>query len=416
MANEKKYILIKRQKTISFNDDDCFINHSPVSKENIDTTPSKEKAENYKKGFYNDFFKKHYKHTIILTAAGTSLDNGGEDTRGKTRDGLWTFCETEINSFERKISDLKTKAFYQSKNIEELLSHILLFKKVNIKDEDRPEFELLINKLETKIAQACKLTLHSQSPHKTFLNKITARKPSDSRVKLFTTNYDTLFEQAANKAGFVVIDGFSFTHPREFSGRYFDYDIVNREKTRLKQEDSFIKKVFHLHKLHGSLNWEKEENRIIQRDNPTKPLIVYPASEKYESSYEQPYFEMMSRFQQALRNDNVLLIVIGFGFQDKHIQNVILEAVEQNPSFQLVIVNYNGSETIDTKLLAPLFDSKEDFEALELLDGSDFANETITKTIKRNVTILFDSFSQFTENYPENHTYSDTKDFEDETI
>ena len=93
----------------------------------------------------------------------------------------------------------------------------------------------MINKLENKIAQACKLTLHAQSPHKTFLNKITARKPSDSRVKLFTTNYDTLFEQAANKAGFVVIDGFSFTHPREFSGRYFDYDIVNREKTRLKQ-------------------------------------------------------------------------------------------------------------------------------------------------------------------------------------
>jgi len=412
----KKYILIKRQKTISYDETDCFVNYTPLIKDVNDKTTVKDRAENQKKGFYNDFFKKHYKHIIILTAAGTSLDNGDVGTRGKTRDGLWTFCEAEINAFIPKILDLESKAFYKSKNIEELLSHILLFKKVNVAEDDKIEFEKLITQLENKIAQACKLTLNSQAPHKTFLNKITARKPSDSRVQLFTTNYDTLFEQAANKAGFVVIDGFSFTHPREFSGRYFDYDIVNREKTRLKQEDSFIKKVFHLHKLHGSLNWEKEEYRIIQKDNPVKPLIVYPASEKYESSFEQPYFEMMSRFQQALRKDNVLLIVIGFGFQDKHIQNVIIEAIEQNPSFQLVVVNYNGNETIDAKLLAPLFDSKEEIDDSALNDNLDIVLETFTKTIKRNVTILFDTFGQFTENYPENQTYSVSKDFEDETI
>lgn len=414
MANVKKYILIKRQKTISYDENDCFVNYIPLVKDNNDTTPSNERAENQKKSFYNEFFKKHYKHTIILTAAGTSLDNGGKP--GKTRDGLWSFCETEIKAFESKIPDLNQKEFFLTKNIEGLLSHIILFKKVNITDADKNAFAELIKKLESKIAEACKLTLDPQAPHKTFLDKITARKPSDSRVQLFTTNYDTLFEQAANKAGFVVIDGFSFTHPRQFSGRYFDFDIVNREKTRLKQEDSFIKKVFHLHKLHGSLNWEKEGNRIIQKDQPEKPLIVYPASEKYESSFEQPYFEMMARFQQALRKDNVLLVVIGFGFQDKHIQNVILEAVEQNPSFQLVIVNYNVDGTIDTNLLAPLFDNNEDIDTLKLLHDEDETNKIITKTIKRNVTILFDTFGQFTDYYPENHTYSDNKDTEDEPI
>ncbi|EPE00916.1 hypothetical protein [Capnocytophaga sp. oral taxon 336] len=84
---------------------------------------------------------------------------------------------------------------------------------------------------------------------------------------------------------------------------------------------------------------EKLFRKIIQKNKPDNHLIIYPSSEKYESSYEQPYFEMMSRFQQALRKEETLLIVIGFG--DKHIRNVVLEAVNQNPSFQLLIVNYN---------------------------------------------------------------------------
>ena len=160
-------------------------------------------------------------------------------------------------------------------DIENLLSYLILYHKVNNKSQ---EFVDKINALEKKIAEACKLELQEDSPHKLFLDKITARKSSDSRVQLFTTNYNTLFEQAAQKGGFVIIDGFSFTEPREFSGRYFDYDIVNRERTRLKHEDSFVSKVFHLYKLHGSLNWEKETERIIQVANPKQPLIIYPAS------------------------------------------------------------------------------------------------------------------------------------------
>lgn len=131
---------------------------------------------------------------------------------------------------------------------------------------------------------------------------------------------------------------------------------------------------------------EKTEQGIVQQVNSTEsPLIVYPASDKYESSYEQPYFEMMSRFQQALRKENTLLIVLGFGFRDKHIQNVILEAVNQNPSFQLVIVNYNAGGSINRE------------ELKEYFDGN---------VVKRNVSIVFDTFKGFTESLPENKTYS----------
>lgn len=157
--------------------------------------------------------------------------------------------------------------------------------------------------------------------------------------------------------------------------------------------------MLHLYKLHGSLDWTKEKNKIIQQPNSDSPLIIYPASEKYESSYEQPYFEMMSRFQQALRKENTLLIVIGFGFQDKHIQNVIIEAVEQNPSFQLLIVYYNNNNGIETNNLEPFFKDPDKM------------------AVKRNVNIVFDTFRDFSRNYPDNKTYNnDSKDFENETI
>ena len=392
----KKNILLQNKFSVAYTENDVYVSEEKIKKEDGETRSTKEIAESLKNNFYDNFLKKHFKHIVVLTAAGTSLDNGEKDKCGKTRDGLWTECQTEIDVFKIKIADLENKPFYKDKDIEGLLSHIVLYEKINgVITNDKNES--LKSFLENKISKSCILDLQEQAPHEDFLNKITSRKNNDARVQLFTTNYDTLFEQAANKAGFVVIDGFSFTQPREFAGKWFDLDIVNREKTRLKQEESFVSKVFHLYKLHGSLNWTKENGKIIQKDNYGNPLIIYPAYEKYESSYEQPYFEMMSRFQQALRKEETLLIVVGFGFQDKHIKSVIVEAVEQNPSFQLLIVNYNGNDSISIDNLEEFFSDKDNLK------------------VRRNVNIVFDKFKNFTEKYPENQTYY-PKDKENATI
>ena len=203
------------------------------------------------------------------------------------------------------------------------------------------------------------------------------------RIKLFTLNYDTLFEQAGKHANFTIIDGFSFSLPRVFSGRNFDLDIVSRNNSRVKEEDNFVPKVFHLYKLHGSVDWSKEENIIYQRDDVEDALMIYPNQSKYESSYEQPYFEMMSRFQQVLRNENVLLICIGFSFGDKHIVTAIKEALEQNPSFQLIVVN--KSIDIENENLKPFIDVAKEHS---------------------NVTFIAETFEEFAKNYPDLKSYS----------
>ncbi len=332
----------------------------------------------------------------------TSISDIKDDSSGDDRSGLW-------NAAKNKIGDSKFTALCKDLNfdeakqdIEELLTkaylHLKLNQAITIKSEDDNEIQLqdLIKEIETSIVDECSLELDGDI-HAKFINKLTNRNLKLPRVKFFTTNYDTLIEQAAQNCGITLIDGFSFTMPRTFSGRNFDYDIVYREKSRIKNEESFVPKVLHLYKMHGSLDWERNGDKItISNSNKGQKIIIYPASNKYESSYEQPYFEMMSRFQNYLRQENTLLIIIGFSLYDKHISNVILEAVNQNPNFTLLIFNY--------------YEDKESKEPAIPIDDK-YLKQFINK---ENVYIINEKFSDLANYFPSNQVYSNTNTFENE--
>ena len=393
-----KYLFIDAKNRVSFDDDNYYLNGVAMPNEHGDNTAELAKKLAHSKVAETIInFSNGFKNVAVLTAAGTSMDNGAN--RGKTRDDLWDFCKDEINAIYDVLKDNgdtlkanldKTK---EDHNIEDFLSIVVIFEKLNgeIKDEHD---ESIRQKLQKKIANACRLTLDENNRHHSdFLRKLTARKPSDPRVQLYTTNYDTLFEQAAMQAGLTMIDGFTFSHPRVFNGVNFDYDIVYRERSRIKPDESFIPNVFQLFKIHGSVDWQKEtDDRIVQKEHVDTPCIIYPASDKYESSYEQPYIELIAHFQQALRKEGTLLIVIGFGFKDKHIQGIIKEAVSQNTHFHLLIVCYGkedgGSETGIQQEYAP-----------------DFIYDDLK--VPSNVTILFSTFKEFVEAYPLNQSYAD---------
>lgn len=333
--------------------------------------------------FYKELCGKECRNLVFLCGAGTSVECGTNTKGGMTRAEIWKICKSHIEeTIKLYKDDAQLKNF--NEDIEGFLSRAFLLEKVYGRSSSA------IKDIEKKIQVACRLTLGDNSPHLELLNKVISRKVSNPRVKIFTTNYDTLFEQAASKGAFIVVDGFSYSLPRYFSGRFFDFDFVNRNKTRLKNEDNFIPKVFHLYKLHGSLWWKREKEQIVQEKNVDDPLIVYPASDKFELSYDQPYFEMMSRFQSTLRDEDLMLVVIGFGFKDKHIQNVIIEAVRQNPNFQLVIVDYGNKGEIDVNKYIELgFLKNEKGEVRPL----------------KNVTIIQGSFADFANRYPMNKTY-----------
>jgi hypothetical protein len=82
-------------------------------------------------------------------------------------------------------------------------------------------------------------------------------------------------------------------------------------------------------------------------------LIIYPRLSKFESSYEQPFLEMMSRFQASLRQSNTGVLVIGFGFNDAHVAQPLLSALESNVNLKMVVVD-PGLEASTNKTVGKL--------------------------------------------------------------
>lgn len=403
---EKIYLYKTANKSIAYDDEHWYIDNNPqLQNEGDGFDQFKEYATSEAfRLIANDISKytSHFKNVAVLTAAGTSMENGIHG--GKTRTELWQSYEDEIKAIASVLTQndgiLKEKcqSIIESKNIEDFLSFTILYEKLNGEIKDI-EGHSLRCKLEKKIANACKLSLDENNRHhQDFIRKLTARKPTEPRIQLYTTNYDTLFEQAAQRMNYTIIDGFSFSYPRIFNGVNFDYDVVYREHTRIKNEESFVPNVIQLFKLHGSIDWEKSDGKIYQKETTDHPCIIYPASEKYESSYEQPYFEMMSHLQSTLRKEGTLLIVAGFGFQDKHIQNVIKEAVLQNPNFHLLVVCYGMKKISENGEDAKWGDSGITHELVP-----DFISED--GHVAQNVTAIFSKFKAFVEQYPCNSSY-----------
>ncbi len=238
-----------------------------------------------KRKMYEQFLNNQFENLTILTGAGSSIGIG-KTNKGRLLSQLWDDVENDITKeiLERlcelvKYNDLDGEGKY-IKNLEKLLSFANIAKDYV---DDKPaegvakiEISAIIKIIEKTIKEKCTIELPGDSPHLEFLEKITKRKVTNPRVKIFTLNYDTLFEQAGRKSNYTIIDGFSFSIPRTFSGRNFDNDIVSRNSSRVKEEDNFIQKVFHLYKPHGSIDWEKENDIIYQREGVLNPLMIFP--------------------------------------------------------------------------------------------------------------------------------------------
>lgn len=180
---------------------------------------------------------------------------------------------------------------------------------------------------------------HPLQVHAEFLRRAARRPQRKSRMKVFTTNYDRCYEEAGRQGRYVVVDGFSHTFPPTFDAIHFTYETVRR----MGESESFdpIPNCFHLYKLHGSVDWQRNDasGEITKWTGVGKPVLIYPRNSKYELAFEQPYLEMIGAFQTAVRESDTGLLVVGFGFNDNHLAEPIMSAIRSNLSMKIVVVS-----------------------------------------------------------------------------
>lgn len=329
---------------------------------------------------------------IVLTGLGTSLciQDDDDNTLAPTMWDLWNGIEEDVTEDRLNwvcehvgqpvVKDEDSGEDIYKQDIELLLSKCLLAQEF----KRHKNVATFIRKAEAVISNLCNFVSDDTSldVHEAFLRRIGRRPIKHSRTKLFTTNYDLAFETAASRIHFVTVDGFSHTIPQEFDSSYFAYDFVRRDDDG--SSPSYIQNVFHLLKVHGSIDWQSKGERIIKTEAPDDPVLIYPRHTKFELSYESPFLDLISRFQSSLRQTETSLLIVGFGFNDKHLTQPILSAIRSNVGLRTIVV----SPSLET----------EGGEAVEkiqgLIESGDSRLSLVAGTFEQFVPLIPDLISE----------------------
>ena len=157
-------------------------------------------------------------------------------------------------------------------------------------------------------------------------------------IKIFTTNYDLFNEIALESLDILYNNGFTGTVKRKFNPYSFNYRLVD-EENRYKDRWSKLKKSARVYKIHGSIDWIAKGKEILQTDKKTsknETIIIYPSLGKHFETQQSPYSELFRELSLNLQKPNTTLFIMGYGFADDHINNLITQALPKE-DFTLII-------------------------------------------------------------------------------
>ncbi|MFQ2346986.1 MULTISPECIES: SIR2 family protein [Aeromonas] len=142
------------------------------------------------------------------------------------------------------------------------------------------------------------------------------RKP----VNIFTTNYDTLLEDALALNKVPYWDG--------FSGGAVAHRTLNYGDSLPTSSDGFRANLI---KMHGSIDWYLCDKgyvwRVRENDQypeTTRRVLIYPQATKYIATQQDPFSTQFDLFRKSLNSQSSnILAVCGYSFGDDHINNEI---------------------------------------------------------------------------------------------
>lgn len=151
-------------------------------------------------------------------------------------------------------------------------------------------------------------------------------------IEFFTTNYDTLIEDALALKQIAYDDGFIGGGVGFWAG----YDVAEHRSAKAR-----------VVKLHGSIDWVASEDDASQllrtRFSDTYPkaknaMVIYPQSTKYINTQLDPFSTFFNRFRHNLADgSDRILLICGYSFGDEHINADIKNAMSRKKSGLTII-------------------------------------------------------------------------------
>lgn len=244
---------------------------------------------------------------------------GSGATAGFGLPGMWTLKEEigkALPSFDKTCTDLEAelgKDKYEGDlpRIRKIIRDVVSMADINAKEQ-------LLKSVE-EFDGIRRLTMFCHDPHPKMMNVV-------------STNYDRILEYVWGYYGLRFTDGFDQHELAEFDENKFqDKDIIN------------------LMKVHGSLDWfdVDHEVRKLSTDFGYDPVMIPPGKNKYRTTHNSPYRELMQKSDDAIKKASSFLVV-GFGFNDEHITPLVSKKTKSG--IPIVVVTMKVTSTTEKEL------------------------------------------------------------------
>ncbi|SMC60380.1 SIR2 family protein [Pedobacter nyackensis] len=255
------------------------------------------------------------------------------------------------------------------------------------------------------------------------------------QANLFTTNMDILLDKSLEELNLEYNDGFSGKLNPVFSTSNYRKSIFQKSP---HYENKAELPLFNLFKLHGSVTWSANNDKIVfdknldilkrisdisvegkliesfedsekkakgidsllneaefitKDDSVTKFLSAYdemviinPTKEKFSTTTTQyTFYELLRMYSNELEKENSVLFVFGFSFADEHIREITKRVANSNPTLLICVFAYDDSAKKDIENKLNLGEFK--FGNISVLVAGDLAalNSTRFSSLARDL-------------------------------
>lgn len=175
-------------------------------------------------------------------------------------------------------------------------------------------------------------------------------RTADSHLRVVTTNYDRVAEYAAN-----TVDAYASTGTTAGWLQRFVASSVDRERAPAPGFEGMVT----ILKVHGSLDWFRDATGDVIAvplaqavPGNMEPLVVTPGVTKYREVHKDPFRTVMSAADAVLRSASSY-VCIGYGFNDEHVQPVLVNRVMRGDIPLVVITKELTDQTKKAFLSKP---------------------------------------------------------------